>query len=695
MKIKLFLLIAPAILSLILLQSYFWVPKYETQTKGNPERVWKFIIASIGDAKILNPILNADTSSGQITNMVFEGLLDHDEELKLRGRLATDWTITEKAYLIIDTEAKFQDGTQVSPSIMLQRLEILMDKTPRLKNLVIKMELLPAAEKNENISIFDQSGKPISLQATLQVPPRIQFFLKEVDQKFFELLKPVIGADYADNATMDKLVQISPSEHRNLIKVTELLPIFEHNPIILFNLRKGVYFQDGHEFDAEDVNFTYEAIMNPKNISPRTSDFEPIKYIKIIDKHKIQVVYKRLFSPAINAWSMGILPEHLLNQTALQKEMDERNLSVAARDSFGMRDSKFNRNPIGTGPFTFTKWKSDEYIHLTRYEDYWEGPTEYKEYYYRVIPDSVTQEVEFRSGAIDTYQPEPHQAVRYKNDAAYQSFSSLSFAYTYIGYNNRRELLKNKQVRQALGMAINVDEIIEYILYGEGERITGPHPKNTQWYNHDVAALPYDPKAAQQILSDLGWHKNTDGWLEKDGKIFEFNLITNNGNLQRKAIMTIAQNSWHKLGIKCNTQLFEWAVFLRDFVNKGEFDAVVLGWSMGIDPDLYQIWHSSQAGNNQLNFVGYKNSEVDKLIVQIRQEYDFGTQQQLTYRLHKLLAEEQPYTFLYAPLSNLVLDKKIVKVEPDGSYSKIKPTKTGSVFYDFNRWKKLDFTPKW
>ncbi|MBE9562986.1 MAG: hypothetical protein IMF12_09015 [Proteobacteria bacterium] len=210
-----------------------------------------------------------------------------------------------------------------------------------------------------------------------------------------------------------------------------------------------------------------------------------------------------------------------------------------------------------------------------------------------------------------------------------------------------------------------------------------------------MTALPYDPKAAQQILADLGWHKNADGWLEKDGKIFEFNLITNNGNLQRKAIMTIAQNSWHRLGIKCNTQLFEWAVFLRDFVNQGEFDAVVLGWSMGIDPDLYQIWHSSQSGNNQLNFVGYHNTEVDKLIVQIRQEYDFATQQKLTHRLHKVIAEEQPYTFLYAPLSNLVLDKKIVMVEKDGSYSKIKPTKTGSVFFDFNRWKKLDFTPKW
>ncbi|MDM8564476.1 ABC transporter substrate-binding protein [Candidatus Halobeggiatoa sp. HSG11] len=695
MKIKLFLLIAPAILSLILVQSYFWVPKYETQTKGNPERVWKFIIASIGDAKILNPTLNADTSSSQIASLVFEGLLDHDEELKLRGRLATDWNITEMAYLIIDTKALFPDGTQISPAKMQQRLETTIDNTPKLKKLVTEVKLLPASERTETVSTRDKDGKSISLQVDLQVPPRIQFSLKQVDQEFFNLLEPVIGADYANNITVNKWIQVSPSEHINLVETDEILPIFEHNPIILFNLREGVYFQDGHEFDAGDVKFTYEAIMEPKNISPRTSDFEPIKHLKIVGKYTVKVVYKRLFSPAINAWSMGILPEHLLNKAALQKEMDERNLSAAARENFGMRDSQFNRNPIGSGPFTFTKWKSDEYIHLTRYENYWEGPTEYKEYYYRVIPDSVTQEVEFRSGAIDTYRPEPHQAVRYKNDDAYQSFSSLGFAYTYIGYNNRRELLKNKQVRQALGMAINVDEIIEYILYGEGERITGPHPKNTQWYNHDVAALPYDPKAAQQILNDLGWHKNADGWLEKDGKIFEFNLITNNGNLQRKAIMTIAQNSWHKLGIKCNTQLFEWAVFLRDFVNQGEFDAVVLGWSMGIDPDLYQIWHSSQSGNNQLNFIGYKNSEVDKLIVQIRQEYDFVTQQKLTHRLHAMLADEQPYTFLYAPLSNLVLDKKIVMVEEDGTYSKIKPTKTGSVFFDFNRWKKLDLTPDW
>jgi ABC-type transport system substrate-binding protein len=434
--------------------------------------------------------------------------------------------------------------------------------------------------------------------------------------------------------------------------------------------------------------------MNPKNLSPRASDFEPIKTVEIVDRYTVRVVYKRLFSPAINAWSMGILPEHLLNEAALQAEMNQRGLSAKAQANFGMRESQFNRHPIGVGPFRFVEWQSDEFVHLVRNDDYWEGPPQYKEYYYRVIPDAITQEVEFRTGAIDTYSPQPHQVARYKKDDTYQSFSSLSFAYTYIGYNHRRPLFTDKRVRRALGLAINVKEIIQYILYGEGEQITGPYPKNTQWYDHTIAPLPYNPKEAQRILKELGWEKNADGWLEKEGKIFEFNLITNNGNLQRKAIMTIAQNGWHKLGIKCNTQVFEWAVFLKDFVNPAEFDALILGWSMGIDPDLFQIWHSSQSGPVQLNFVGYNNPEADKLIVQIRREYDFNVQRKLTHQLHSILADDQPYTFLYAPLSNLVLDKKIVMIEPDGSYSKIKRTKSGSVFFYFKQWRKLEFTPE-
>jgi len=702
MKIKWFLILAPTLLSLLLLQSYFWVPSYESQTKGNPDRVFKFIEASIGDAKILNPALNADVASSKIAGLVFEGLLDYDENLNLRARLATDWTITETAYLIVNPDAHFPDGSPVTATEMESRL-----KNADLKENVTDIQLLPAKAELRTKVILMPDSTPVKVEMKVEIPERIKFSLQRVDQHFFKKLAPIIGADY--DAPPDKwIIGINyykkpvPSEnewvtfsppHPENLRPKDIMPIvFEHNPIILFNLRKGVRFHDGHELDAGDVKFTYEAIMDPKNLSPRTSDFEPIKTVEIVDPYTVRVTYKRLFSPAINAWTMGILPEHLLNETALQREI--RGLSETARKSFGMRDSQFNRHPIGVGPFRFVQWQSDELIHLTRNDDYWEGAPQYKEYYYRIIPDAITQEIEFRTGAIDIYNPQPHQATRYKKDDTYQWFSSLSFGYTYIGYNNRKKPFSDKRVRRALGMAINVDEINEYILYGEAERITGPYPKNTLWYDHTIKPIPYDPKGALRILEALGWQKNADGWLEKEGKIFEFNLITNNGNLQRKAIMTIAQNSWRKIGIKCNTQLFEWAVFLEDFVNPAKFDALILGWSMGVDPDLYQLWHSSQSGYAQLNFVGYNNPEADQLIVQIRREYDIATQQKMTHKLHRLIADEQPYTFLYAPLSHSVLDKKIVMVEDDGGYSKLKPTKTGNLFFYFNRWRKLELTPR-
>ena len=130
-------------------------------------------------------------------------------------------------------------------------------------------------------------------------------------------------------------------------------------------------------------------------------------------------------------------------------------------------------------------------------------------------------------------------------------------------------------------MAIDVEQIIEFVLYGEGEQVTGPFAITTEWYDRTVAPLPYDPEGAQRLLEAKGWRRGADGILAKDGKRLEFTLITNNGNPQRKAIATIAQDAWRKIGVDCRVQLFEWAVFLKDFINTGKFDAVVLGWSTG------------------------------------------------------------------------------------------------------------------
>ncbi len=708
MLVKRLLLFIPLVLVLFLVQSYFWVPTYEHQSAGNPDRLVTYIEGSSGDAKILNPILNADSASSSIVSQVFEGLLDLDENLKLRGRLATDWQITERAYVLVNPRQRFPDGTGVTGSRLFQKIHAAW-KAGTLggsKDLVQTVELLPSGQRSKTLSLLlpDAEGKPQvkDISVTIDVPERVALSLSQVDQDLFDRLKPILGERYFEHFPYQDLIHPQEAvskewEEPLRAKFPEILPVGEHNPTIVFHLRQGVKFHDGHVFDAGDVKFTYEAIMNPRNLSPRTPDFEPIKTVEIVDPFTVRIIYKRLYSPAINAWTMGILPEHLLNEEALTREKQERGLSEEAQKGFGMRESRFNRTPVGSGRFQFIEWQGDEFIHLRRFEDYWEGPAQYQNFYMRIIPELFTQEVEFRTGALDFYGAQPHQVDRYKNDPTYQWFSSLGFAYTYIGYNNRKPLLADPQIRKALGMAINVDEVITYLMYGEGERTTGPYPKNTEWYDPSIQPIPYDPQGARAIFENAGWTMNRQGWLEKDGKIFEFTLITNNGNPIRRNLMTIAQNAWKKIGVRVNTQLFEWAVFLNDFVNTGDFDAVVLGWSMGIDPDLYQIWHSSQSGPQQLNFVGYNNPWADELILRIRQEYNRDVQRQLTRKLHGLIHEDQPYTFLYAPLSTRVLDKKIVLVEkePDGTeqYQKIYPTKSGDITFHFHKWRKLEFVP--
>jgi ABC-type transport system substrate-binding protein len=306
--------------------------------------------------------------------------------------------------------------------------------------------------------------------------------------------------------------------------------------------------------------------------------------------------------------------------------------------------------------------------------------------------------MEFYAGTIDSYNVQPHQVLRLKDDPRYQGFSGTSFGYSYIGYNMRREPFNNPKVRLALSMAIDVEKIIRYVLHGQGERITGPFVTQTDFYNREIKPVPYDPEGALKLLEEAGWHRNRAGWLEKEGKKLQFTLITNSGNDLRKAVLAIAQDAWRQIGIDVRTDLLEWSVFIQERVDKADFDALILGWQMGIEPDLFQIWHSSQTNPYQLNFVGFKNREADDLIIKIRQEYDHGRQVAYCHRLHEIIAGEQPYTFLYVNRWTAILDKRIVIVEADAEgnriVKKIKPTKTGSFTFHFNQWIKLQEAPQ-
>jgi ABC-type transport system substrate-binding protein len=699
-----FLVWTPILFLLFLVQSYFWVPTYEQQTRGNPDRLHEYISASIGDAQILNPILSADSASSDINGRVFEGLLDRDKDLSFRGRLATHWGIYEEAYFYVNENALLPGMDSNTAEDVVSLLVLAKEKykdpdDPVFASLdnIRDIHIMKQEKLDMTYSIAEDGEEPVPVSLSVSAPFRVRLTLKNVDPDLFANLTQILGENYFSEFDPSRYITgfsgISPQKQNQIAE--ELLPAVEHNPIIKFHLRPGVKFHDGQPFDASDVKFTFDAIMDPKNLSPRVSDYEPVKSVEILDPMTVRIVYKRLFSPAVGTWSMGILPSHLLNEKALRKEALERNINP---ETFTMRQSRFNRNPVGCGPFAFQEWRSDQYIVLTRFEDYWEGPPNYQKFTYRIIPDQLTQEMEFYAGTVDEYGVQPHQVDRLGKDPRFQNFSGLSFAYSFIGYNMRREIFQDQRVRTALGMALDVDKIIRYVLYDQAEKITGPFLKQTDFYNNDIKPLPYDSQKALALLEEVGYQKGSTGFLEKDGKPLRFTLITNQGNDIRLAILAIAQDSWRKIGVDVRTDVLEWAVFIQERINKLDFDAMVLGWSMGIEPDLFQIWHSSQTGPNQLNFVNFNNAKADRLIIDIRQEYNHDRQVELCHRLHEIIAHEQPYTFLFVSKWTAILDKRIVIKEEDDRgnivYRPIEPTETGNYTFDFNKWIKLSEQPK-
>ncbi len=688
---KLLLLAAPTVVSLVLLQSYFWVPTFEDQARGDPGRLTRYISVSSGDASILNPTLSADSASSEVNGLVFEGLIDRNLDLSFRGRLAESWRIFEEAYLLVDESLTLGDGARVSAKAILDRLSAAKAGGAPALRLVEAMGALPAETLTERVAPPGEAkpGRPAApVEVTIRRPPRIKFTLREVDQDFFVGLDRVLGGYVKRLEALDPARLVTAPDPATARAVgRERAPATEPNPVIVFNLRRGVRFHDGVEFTSADVRFTYETIVDPRNLSPRVPDFEPVKSVETPDRYTVRITYKELFQPGFESWGMGILPEHFLNRERLEAEA-----RAAGKDpkTFTVRQSSFNRRPIGTGPFRFAEWKTDVSIRLTRFDDYWEGPPNFREYLIRIIPDTQTTELAFYAGTADAYGARPHQVARLRNDPRFHTIQRLALGYSYIGYNMRRPLFQDTRVRRALGMAINVEEIIRYALYGQGERITGPYPRQLQWYDPAVTPLPYHPEGAARLLAEAGWKRNAQGILEKDGTPLAFTLITNSGNEERQAIMVIVQNAWRRLGVQVETLSLEWAVFINERVDKGDFDAVVLGWAMGLDPDIYQIFHSSQTGHFQLNFVGYRNPRADELMVRIRREYNEARQVEMARELHRLISEDQPYTFLYVRRVLSLMDAKIVRMgrgsDTQPQYVPFAPDKLGRLGFHFNEW---------
>ncbi len=466
-------------------------------------------------------------------------------------------------------------------------------------------------------------------------------------------LIPLLATDNASHSISGLIFNGLVKYDRDLNIVGDLAEswdISKDGLVITFHLRKGVRWHDGAPFTAGDVLFTYRLTVDPKTPTAYSGDFMKVKKAEALDPYTFRVTYDKPFAPALMSWSTAVMPKHLMEGQDVTK-------------------SPLARHPVGTGPYRFKEWKTGQKLVLVYNPDYFEGRPYLDGRIMRIIPDMATMFLELRAKGIDQMGLTPLQYTRQTENRFFRNnfrkYRYLAFAYTYLGFNLQNPLFADRRVRQGLAHAVNKEELIDGILLGLGKEATGPFKPGTWQYNPDVKRYPYDPKRARELFAEAGWSDTDgDGILDRNGQKFEFEILVNQGNEVRAKTAEIVQRRLVEVGISVKIRVIEWAAFIKEFINKRRFDAVILGWTIPMDPDLYDVWHSSKTAPSELNFVSYRNEEVDALLEKGRSTFDRAERKRCYDRIQEILAEDQPYIFLYVPDALPIFSARIHGIDP-------------------------------
>ncbi len=503
------------------------------------------------------------------------------------------------------------------------------------------------------LAACDKSPQAENVRPKGDKPPAFGDILVRGDIGDASNLIPLLASDSASHAVAGMVFNGLVKYDKNMNVVGELAESWDitHNGLVItFHLRKGVKWHDAKPFTSADVLYTYQVTTDPKTPTAYAGDFLKIKKAEALDDYTFRVTYDKPFAPALISWASTILPKHLL----------------AGKD---ITKSPLTRHPIGTGPYKFKEWVAGQKIVLVANDDYFEGRPYIDGRITRIIPDTATMFLELRAQNIGMMGLTPLQYTRQTDNNLFKEnfnkYRYLSFAYTYLGYNLKNPLFTDKRVRQAISYAINKDEIVSGVLLGLGKPATGPYKHGTWAHNDRVKTYNYDPAKARELLKQAGLtDTNNDGVLEKDGKPFEFEILTNQGNETRQKCAEIIQRQLKEVGIIVKIRIVEWSAFVTNFINKRRFDAVILGWTIPLDPDAYDVWHSSKTAPEELNFVSYKNPEADLVLEKGRSTFNQDERKKYYDRFQEILAEDQPYTFLYVPEDLIIISSRFRGIEP-------------------------------
>ena len=417
----------------------------------------------------------------------------------------------------------------------------------------------------------------------------------------------------------------------------------------IFHIRKGIFFHNGRPVTAADVKFTYDSVLDPNIHSPKRGMLRFVESVEQLSPYEVRFRLATPFAPFLEGLTLGIIPE------------------ATSADGTPGRESV-----VGSGPFSLAEFNPGDRVVLKANPSYWEGAPRLSGVVFKVIPDAIVRALEFRKGTVDFIQndlePDMLPWLRKNTDASILSEQGTIFQY--IGMNLGDPILRRREVREAIGHAIDREAIIRHILKGLAVPATGLLSPQHWAYEPGVARLSYDPEQAKRLL-DKGGFPDPDG----DGPLPRFKLSYKTTNLDlRKRIAEALQDQLSRIGIELEVRAYEWGTFYGD-IQKGNFQVYSLAWVGIMDPDIYyNLYHSSSVPPNGNNRGRYHNQALDKQLEQGRQAMSVEERRRIYGRVQEILAVDLPYIPLWWA-KNVVVMKPTVQgfvPHPDGDLISLK-----------------------
>ncbi|MBO0794475.1 MAG: peptide ABC transporter substrate-binding protein [Ktedonobacteraceae bacterium] len=411
-----------------------------------------------------------------------------------------------------------------------------------------------------------------------------------------------------------------------------------------FKLRSGLKWSDGQPLTAEDVDFTWKLWVNPKFPATGTVAYKFIDSADVSsDKLSITFHLKSSYAPFLTAWTDGglaPLPKHHFENVApdqIKKSAD------------------FLKPAVVSGPFTMTESKPGDHYTLERNPNYYrasEGLPYLDKVIFRPVTDQNTVLKDFQSGSITSaWFLDASKIPSYKALSNYEFISSTGASYEAIHFNQNNPALKDVNVRKAMAMAIDRDQLIKVARLGSADAICTDHSKAyTPGFQADAQCPKFDIDGANQLLDQAGWVKGPDGIRAKGGLKLDFKYSSTANNTWRAQDEQINQANFKKIGVNTTIQNYPASTFFGSFLpggKAGTYDIAEWASSYSYDPNDSGGFQCDQIGISNFNW--YCSQQMEALQKQQLSTADPNKRQQIFNQIHQLLLTDFPVATEFSP----------------------------------------------